>query len=153
ATGLPAAATGAPQYANCNARLIAFVQFTSPCVQGATTSSQIQQVNRFSLNGPGFVTNGLDYTLNYTHPLFDGRLGFNLTATENLVYKERGYLVNGIVFSTGGHRLGYSNTASNQADAMPRWRANASLGWSNDQHNINLRANYNSGFVNENTLT
>ena len=74
------------------------------------------------MNGPGFVTNGIDYTVDFAYPLFDGTFTAQLTATQNLVYKARGYDVNGIVFDTGGNRLGranYTRPATNPAGGAP----------------------------------
>jgi outer membrane receptor protein involved in Fe transport len=149
-TGIPntAAANSSGQFANCNANLIAFVSFTTPCVQGVTTAASLTSINRFQLNGPGFATNGIDYSIDFAYPLFDGTLSANLTATQNLVYKARGYAVNGTLFDAGGDRLGSANYTRTGNESR-EWRGNASVRWKNDVHNIGLRANYNSGVFNE----
>jgi outer membrane receptor protein involved in Fe transport len=152
ATGLPSLASGnnnALQFANCNARLVALIVFdTGTCTQGVTNSTNIVEAKRFQLNGPGFITNGIDYTVDFAYPMFDGTFTAQLTATENLVYKARGYNVNGVVFDTGGKRLGRANYTSTGNESR-RWRGNAQVRWANDTHNISLRANYNSGVYNE----
>jgi iron complex outermembrane recepter protein len=149
-TGIPnTAVTNSPgQFANCNAALIDFVAFTTPCVQGTTTAASLQDVFRFQVNGPGFVTNGVDYVVDFTYPMFDGTFSAQLTATQNLVYKARGYDVNGINFDAGGNRLGRANYTSTGNESR-RWRGNAVVRWANDMHNISLRANYSSGTYNE----
>ncbi len=147
-TGLPTAAINGVQFANCNARLAAFINFTSPCTQGVTTSNNLLLTEAYQLNGPGFITNGIDYSIDYIHPLFDGTLSLQMTATQNMVYKARGYDVNGILFESSGHRLGYANYTRTGNESR-RWRANAQVRWANDVHNISLRANYSTGVYNE----
>lgn len=148
--GIPNTASNnsAGQYANCGASLISFVTFTTPCVTGTTTAAQLDEVLRFQVNGPGFITNGIDYSVDFAYPMFDGTFSAQLTATQNLVYKSRGYAVNGILFDGGGNRLGRANYTSTGNESR-RWRANAQVRWSNDTHNVSLRANYSSGVYNE----
>ncbi len=149
ATGLPASAANSPtQFVNCNANLISFVILTGPCVQGVTNSTNLLETQRFTLNGPGYVTNGVDYTVDVAYPLFDGTFSAQVTATQTLVYKARGYDVNGIIFDAGGKRLGRANYTSTGNESR-RWRANGLIRWANDTHNVSLRANYNSGVYNE----
>ncbi len=136
------------QFANCNAPLISFVKLSTPCVQGVTTASSLSEVYRFQLNGPGFITNGIDYSIDFAYPVFDGTFTAQLSATQNLVYKARGYDVNGILFDSGGNRLGRANYTSTGNESR-RWRANAVVRWANDTHNVSLRANYSSGVYNE----
>ncbi len=148
--GIPNTATtnSSGQFADCGANLITFVAFSTPCVTGVTTAANLMEIQRYQVNGPGFITNGIDYSIDYAHPLFDGSIAFQLTATQNLVYKARGYDVNGIQFDAGGNRLGRANYTSTGNESR-RWRANAVLRWANAVHNINLRANYSSGVYNE----
>ncbi len=144
------------QYANCDAPLAAFVLFSTPCTtltaNGVTTryntSNNILEAQRVQQNGPGFITNGIDYSIDYVHPLFDGTFSAQVTATQNLVYKAHGYTVNGIVFDSGGQRLGRANYTSTGNESR-EWRANGQVRWANDVHNVSLRANYSSGVYNE----
>lgn len=149
-TGIPnTAVNNSPgQFANCNANLISFVTFNTPCQQGVTTGGDLNEVLRFQVNGPGFITNGIDYSIDFAYPMFDGTFTAQLTATNNLVYKARGYSVNSILFDPGGDRLGtanYTRTGNESRD----WRANAAVRWANETHNVSLRANYSSGVYNE----
>ncbi|HEV7691518.1 MAG TPA: TonB-dependent receptor plug domain-containing protein [Hyphomonadaceae bacterium] len=145
------------QYANCDASLVSFVTFTTACssivVGGQTVrynnSNNLFSLDRFQQNGPGFITNGLDYSIDVAYPLFDGTFTAQVTATQNLVYKAHGYSVNGIVFEAGGNRLGQANYTNTPANESRRWRANGQLRWANDTHNISVRANYSSGVYNE----
>lgn len=149
-SGIPNTATtnSSGQFANCNASLIAFVTLSTPCVQGVTNATALTEVLRYQVNGPGFVTNGVDYSIDFAYPMFDGTFTAQLTATQNLVYKARGYSVNGILFDGGGNRLGTANYTRTGNESR-RWRANAVVRWANDTHNVNLRANYSSGTFNE----
>ena len=149
-TGIPnsGAQNTQNQFANCNASLITFVTLNTTCVQGVTTASSLTEVFRFQQNGPGFVTNGVDYSIDFAYPVLDGTFTAQLTATQNLVYKARGYSVNGILFDGGGNRLGRANYTSTGNESR-RWRANAVVRWANDTHNVSVRANYSSGVYNE----
>jgi iron complex outermembrane recepter protein len=147
--GLPAVGTNSSaQYANCSASLVSFVRFTGACTPGVTTAQSLSEVLRFQVNGPGFITNGIDYAVDYSHPMFGGTFAVQLAATQNLVYKAKGYDVNGVSFDPGGNRLGYANYTRTGNESR-RWRANATVRWSDETHNINLRANYSSGVFNE----
>ena len=151
----PGAGTSAVQ-ANCSASLIQFVVFaTGTCVQGVTTAANILNggfIDLYSLNGQGFVTDGFDYSIDYSHPLFDGRFSAGLQATQNTAYKSKGYSVNGVVFQIDRDLLGGANTLTGVGSPSQEWRANATLRWANDQHSFNLRANYLSGVL-DNRLT
>jgi len=145
-----ATSNSAGQFADCQARLISFVAFATPCVTGVTTANDIAEVKRFQLNGPYFITNGIDYSIDYSHPLFDGTVAAQLTLTQNLHYKQGGYDVNGILFDLGGPRLGLTNLGTGGlAAASTEWKGNAVVRWANDTHNISLRANYDHGSLDE----
>jgi hypothetical protein len=138
--------------ADCSARLVSFIAFNGGCVQGTTNATNIAFIRAAELNGPGFTTEGLDYTLDLSHPLLDGDLGFSTTITQNTKYQAEPFYVNGVLFDLGGDRLGYRN-ADVTGSASQRLRGNASLRWSNDQHVIALRANYVDGYKpNPNTV-
>jgi iron complex outermembrane recepter protein len=139
-----ATANSAAQKADCAAALISFVTFSTPCVTGTTTAADLSQVLSFQQNGPSFVTNGVDYSIDYSHPLWGGRASVQLRATQNLVYKQGGYSANGIPFDPGGDRLGFFNIART-GNLSVEWKGDLSVRWANQEHNLNLRANYSSG--------
>lgn len=149
-TGVPntGAQNTSTQFANCSSPLISFVELNSPCVQGTTTAAALTGVNRYQLNGPGFITNGIDYSIDFSYPMFKGTFFTQLSATQNLVYKAQGYDVNGVQFDPGGNRLGRANYTSTGNESR-RWRANAVVRWADDVHNVSVRANYSSGVFNE----
>jgi iron complex outermembrane recepter protein len=136
------------QFADCNARLIFMLAFSTPCVTGTTTAASLLGVLQLTQNGPSRVLNGVDYSFDFSYPLFNGTFGANLTATQNLVYKTQGYDVLGIPFEEGQNRLGYVNQ-SLLVPLVPDWRANMTLRWANTEHSINLRTNYQSGVHDE----
>src|SRR5690606_5171044 len=90
-TGIPntGAQNTSNQFANCNSPLIGFVELSGPCVQGVTTAAARTGVNRFQLNGQGFITNGIDYSVDFSYPMYHGTFSAQLAATQNLVYKAR----------------------------------------------------------------
>lgn len=67
--------------------------------------------------------------------------------------KVKGYAVNGVQFTQDSDALGRDNLLTGSgASPSQRWRGNATLGWSDDVHNVNLRANDISGML-DNRLT
>lgn len=145
---------GSPAHqADCAARLISLIQFSSgPCVQGVTTAANVSRVDSVIRNGPSFTTAGIDYALSYVHPLFGGDIAFSTTITQNLKFEAGAFEVNGIVFDPGGDRLGFRNTSQTGFPSQ-ELRGNASIRWSNDEHSIGLRANYEDGFDLESNRT
>jgi outer membrane receptor protein involved in Fe transport len=134
--------------ANCSAPLVSFIEFSSPCVQGVTTAQDIAAVLRFRDNLAGFITNGFDYNIGYSHPLWGGDASIDLTATNNTVYKVKGYSVNGVPFQGDVDAIGGTNTLTGSgASPSQEWRGNLSLRWSNDVHSINFRTNYIGGML------
>ena len=144
-------AGGPTVQANCNARLRQFIVFANnnTCTQGVTTAANggsALLVDLVSLNASGFLTNGYDYSIDFSYPLLDGNFGINLTATQNTVYKFKGFDVNGVLFADDQNILGGTNTLNGLgASPSQKWRGNLSLRWANDQHSVNFRANYLSG--------
>jgi iron complex outermembrane recepter protein len=139
------------QYADCEARLISFVVFNTPCVTGVTTAANLVRAIRYNQNGPGQTTNGIDYSIDFSYPLFGGNFAAQLQATQNLVYKVQGYEVNGVEFTGATDCLGQGNFSSFTVGCQlsSELRGNATLRWANDTHNISLRANYTKGVFNE----
>ncbi|MDZ4371608.1 MAG: TonB-dependent receptor, partial [Phenylobacterium sp.] len=146
--GAPGA--GSPAHlADCSASLISFVEFNSGgCQPGVTTAANVSLVNMITRNGPSLTTNGLDYAIVYTQPLFGGDIALAANATQYTKFATGAFEVNGVVFDAGGDRLGFRNTTRTGSPSQ-KWRANASVRWSNGTHSIGLRANYFDGFEND----
>lgn len=152
-------APGQATLANCSASFINLFDFaTGPCQQGVTNASAITNVDQYTLNTGGFINNGLDYNIDYTHDLGPGEIFAGLSATQVLVYKVKGFEVPGVTNAQGGplvyqgdyNGLGYANL-TRAGSIMPEWRGNANLRYIVGDHNFGIRANYISGFVDEST--
>lgn len=133
--------------ADCGARLIQFVQFESgTCQQGVTTAADVLAIVAAQLNGPNFLTEGIDYSLDYRYPLFGGDIYLSTSITQNLTYEADAFTVNGVLFDTGGDRLGYANN-TRSGDASSKLRGNATIGFNKDNYRVNVRANYQDGYL------
>ena len=143
-------ANNAGQFADCQARLIQFVAFASGCTTGVTTAASVTNVDLFAVNGPYFVTNGIDYKIDYSHDLWGGVGSVGLEATQTLHYKQGAFDVNGVVFDGGGDRLGLTNLGNGGlASVSQKWKGNVTLRWANDMHSVTLRGNYGAGSLDE----
>jgi iron complex outermembrane recepter protein len=150
-TPIPAGTTTSTnQFADCSARLISFLVFANnTCTTGTTTAADVLGVLRFQQNGPGQITNGVEYSLDYSHPLFGGNFAVQLQATQNLVYKVTEFDSNGVQFSGANQCIGNANFSVTGCNLSSEWRANGTVRWANDQHNVSLRANFTQGVYNE----
>jgi outer membrane receptor protein involved in Fe transport len=132
--------------ADCSSRLSAFILWRSgSCVQGTTTGADIDYVLSSDQNGPSLHTQGIDYSIDYSHPLLGGYLSFGLDWTVYMKYEADGYSVNGIPFDLGGDRLGFFNGLQT-GSASQKQRVNSSLRWANDEHSFGVLAHYQSGY-------
>ena len=146
--------------ANCSARLINLAEFvTGSCVQDVTTGGALTGITQFTLNTGGFVTNGYDFNIDYTIDVGPGTLIAAASATQVATYKVKGFGIPGYSDANGAplmyagdfNGLGYANLGR-AGTIMPRWRGNASLTYSMDEHRVNLRANYTSGFWDDSVI-
>lgn len=139
--------------ADCNARLISFVTFAGDvaCTAGLT-AGDVTAIEVFRGNGPGFLTEGVDLSIDYSRPFLDGQIGFNIAVTENFTYESTDFNVNGILFEEGQDRLGSNNAGLTPAFPFNKTKGNATLRFANGQHRANLRVNYYSGFEDNNAL-
>lgn len=133
---------------DCSAPLLQFVSLTAPCVQGVTRLSDVGTFQTFQTNGPGTKTQGIELSANYFQPMFGGELTFGVNATRVTKYEVEGYSVNGVVFETGGDRLGFANT-TRSGDFSPTLRANANLGYQFGMHSFRVQGNYTHGVRDE----
>jgi iron complex outermembrane receptor protein len=133
---------------NCSAPLLQFVTLSSACVQGTTRLSDVGQFQTFQTNGPGTKTAGVELGLDYFQPLLGGDFSFGVNATRVTKYEVEGYSVNGVVFETGGDRLGFANT-SRSGDFSSTLRANSYLGYRIGAQSFRVQANYTHGVRDE----
>ncbi|HEX5006526.1 MAG TPA: TonB-dependent receptor [Hyphomonadaceae bacterium] len=114
---------------------------------GRTTAANILNMTRYNLNSGGFITNGFDFSVDYTHDLGPGEIYAAIQGTNVQHYKVKGYaLPDGTTYVQDFNGLGSANFNPGAGTIMPRWRANATLGYRLENHRFNLRANYISGF-------
>ncbi|HEV7693620.1 MAG TPA: TonB-dependent receptor [Hyphomonadaceae bacterium] len=131
--------------ANCSAPAAKFFGFNTPdgTCQAGVTGADMRQFFAYTSNGGGFITNGIDYAVNYTMPLFDGRFSADLRATQTLVYKDKGTRVAGVELETPASQIGL--TGGNGANRSADWRGTATLRYSNTEHTFTVRTVYESG--------
>lgn len=137
----------------CNAPLASLLSFTQTCNDTApignplrTTGANLMGATRYTLNTGGYTTNGVDFAVDYTRDLGPGTIHASIQGTNVLVYKVKGYdLPDGSPYQESFDGLAWANL-SRGGTIMPRWRANATLGYSLNDHRLSVRANYFSGF-------
>jgi outer membrane receptor protein involved in Fe transport len=142
---------------NCASTLTAFITWNTPsgmCELGVGPEA-VAGVQQVTLNAAGFVANGYDYLIDYSQSALSGTLSLQLRATQNAIYKNKLAVYDDganppIVIEEAQSLLGQVNSGlALGAAPTPDWRANATVRWRNDSHNINLRANYVSGVFDE----
>lgn len=149
--GVPVTAAEFDQsFANCAAPTIILWEFgTGACQQGSTRGADTIVFKSLTTNGAGYITNGLDYTLSYSMPLYDGNLSFDLRATQTMHYKDQGYTQFGVPIEGPRNLLGFNAGGGGRAR---EWRGNFTTRWANDEHTISLRVNYDSEIVDRDYL-
>jgi iron complex outermembrane receptor protein len=144
--------------ANCAAKFINLVNFVTGSCTAGVTAGQIESIEQYTLNTGGFITNGLDYNIDYSHDLGPGEILAALSATQTTIYKVKGFGIPGVVdeYQPSFDGLGWANL-TRAGTIMPEWRGNASLRYTFDNetlggtHSFGLRMNYISGFEDEST--
>jgi outer membrane receptor protein involved in Fe transport len=131
--------------ADCNAPAIIFWGFNTPdkSCQAGVTGADVEEFYAFTANGGGFITNGLDYAINYSIPAFNGRFSVDLRATQSLVYKDLGVVIGGVQLESPASQIGL--TGGGGANRSVEWRGTGVVRWSNDEHTITLRGTYQGG--------
>ncbi len=135
--------------ANCSHPLISRVTFNGgACVQGVTTARDFSSIRTDYGNGPGQHTAGYDIQVTYKLPVGPGDLTANLTATKVEVDENTATILDGFTVAPADDRLGFLNFAT-VGFASPELRANFSLNYHMERHNMRLGANYISGVDDE----
>jgi hypothetical protein len=57
-------------------------------------------------NGPGVITDGIDYQIDYSMPIFDGDFSIGATATQILSLEDTPAFLAGFQLNNGDQRLG-----------------------------------------------
>ncbi len=141
---------GTDAFTPCNHPLASRVRYqataTSPggSCSATTVALDLAGVTTEFGNGPGVLTNGIDYQINYSMPLFEGDLSVGGTATQVLKLQDTKTQLDGFTISNGDDRLGFLNF-SGAAVASPEWRVNAFTSYRfMDQHTLRFAANWQS---------
>ncbi|MEZ5939060.1 MAG: TonB-dependent receptor [Hyphomonadaceae bacterium] len=148
--GAPARATS---LINCSAALIDRITFingqgASGCMQGVTVGDDVTSIRSVRGNGPGAKTAGVDYDVTYDFSALGGDMTAMLTATNVLEYKIDAFQLNGTQLTPEIDGLGYANY-SREGDIVSKWRANASLNYSNGNHNLRYAVRYIQGVTDD----
>jgi outer membrane receptor protein involved in Fe transport len=141
AAGLPAAPGS---ITNCDATAMPLLNrgtFNQPCFVGMGSVGSFSSISTLVGNGPGQSTDGLDIQATYVMGAGPGDLTLGLVATDVFKLDTGPTSLDGVVVSTGDHRLGTLNFAT-VASAAPKWRANFSANYALDRHNFRLGVNY-----------
>lgn len=141
------ASPAASRAANCTSRYISLATFEGGVCNATTTAAQLLSLDQYTLNTGGYVTNGVDYAVDYRIPVGPGDLFTRLAATQVLVYKIKGYDIPGVLdnYLPSFDGLGSANLGRG-GTIMPDWRGNLTVGYNLDAHRFVLRANYIAGF-------
>lgn len=99
-------------------------------------------------NGPGVITNGLDYQIDYSMPFGPGDFTIGATATQVLELKDTVATLDGFVVDPGQERLGELNLLG-AARAAPEWSVNAFTSYRMDQHIFRVQADWRSAVVDD----
>lgn len=116
-----------------------------PRVERHPETGGVLTLLRYPTNTGERISRTVDATANYGRS-FDN-LGF-ITARLNTTYIDRFELIpeaslDGSLVNFVGRR----NEGISGAPTLPRWRANLRLGWSRNQHDVSLTANYTHDYV------
>ena len=99
-------------------------------------------------NGPGVLTDGLDYQIDYSMPIFDGDFSIGATATQILSLEDTAAFIDGFQLNNGEQRLGELNVAG-AARASAEWAVNAFSSYRYGDHLLRLQANWRSKVVDD----
>lgn len=135
-------------FTNCNHPLAGRVRYqataTSPGGNCAATTNLVTDLASVSTefgNGPGVLTNGIDYQLEYSLPIGPGDFSVGATATQVLGIEDTPALLDGFVVLAGDDRLGSLNFNA-AGVAAPEWRVNSFASYRMDKHVLRLGVNW-----------
>jgi iron complex outermembrane receptor protein len=118
-------------------------------------SGEITRVTVPFINAPTVKTDGVDVSTSYTFDMAgDSELMLGLDASYMLNYDIGGIpgVVGGQVTTVTIDAVGNRNE-SNIASPLPQWRANATLGWSNERHSARAIVRHIDDYTDDKTAT
>ncbi|MEM5516277.1 TonB-dependent receptor [Henriciella sp. AS95] len=145
-----------PYFADCSSPFIDRVTLNaSPttnnngtCVQGVTTSADLNTVQTDFGNGSDRSTAGFDIQANYNLPVGAADLSFGVTATRVTEQESSAVVLDGVEVAPAQDFLGNLNFSS-VGFASPEWRVNAFVNYNRDRHNARLTGRYVSELTDE----
>ncbi|MGD2132142.1 MAG: TonB-dependent receptor [Maricaulaceae bacterium] len=143
------AALGQNQLIDCSAPLIDRITFiggvgAAGCTQGTTIGDDITSILSVRGNGPGAITTGLDYDVNYTFGGLGGDIMLGLSATQITEYEVQAFELNGVQLSPTVDALGFANY-SRDGDLVSELRGNATVNYAVGDHNLRYVLRYIQG--------
>ena len=120
---------------------------TTPAATATLTTSLAGVTTVFG-NGPGVLTNGIDYQINYSMPIGPGDFSIGATATQVLELRDTAALLDGFTVEGASNRLGELNLLG-AARAAPEWSVNAFTTYRFDDHVFRLQADWRSKVVDD----
>ncbi len=144
-------------FTNCNHPLAGRVRYqataTSPGGNCASTTNLVTDLAGVQTefgNGPGVLTSGIDYQINYSMPIGPGEFSIGATGTQVLELEDTPALLDGFVVTAGDDRLGDLNFNAAPVSA-PEWRVNGFSSYRMDKHVLRLQASWTSAVYDERT--
>jgi iron complex outermembrane receptor protein len=114
----------------------------------ATLTTSLAGVSTVFGNGPGVITNGLDYQIDYSMPIATGDFTIGATATQVLELRDTVAMLDGFVVDPGQERLGELNLLG-AARAAPEWSVNAFTSYRIDKHLFRVQADWRSAVADD----
>ncbi|RYZ13712.1 MAG: TonB-dependent receptor [Alphaproteobacteria bacterium] len=118
---------------------------TSPggICSATTVPTDLGRVTTEYGNGPGIITNGFDYQIDYSMPVGPGDFMIGASATQLKAIEDTAVNIDGFQIFASRNRLGNLNQ-SGSAQAAPEWKVNAFATYSFDQHTFRFGADWAS---------
>lgn len=145
----------ADTFTPCNHPLAGRVRYqataTSPGGVCAATTNVVTDLAGVSTefgNGPGVLTSGIDYQIDYTLPIGPGDFTVGAVATQVLTLEDTPAELDGFIVINGDDRLGSLNF-NGAGVAAPEWRVNSFATYRMDGHTFRLGVNWVSAVVDD----
>lgn len=156
--------SSADSFTNCDHPLANRIRYqataTTPggqCSTAITTGNPAQATDLANVlagvqtvfgNGPGVITNGIDYQIDYSLPIGLADFTIGATATQILELQDTEARLDGFVVTAGEERLGELNLQG-AARASAEWSVNAFSSYRLDRHVVRAQANWRSAVVDD----
>jgi iron complex outermembrane recepter protein len=151
------ATPGSSGLINCSAALIGRLTFingqgAAGCTQGVTIGQDVTSIASVRGNGPGATTSGVDIDATYSFDALGGDLSVGFQGTNVLGYEVSAFELNGVTLSPKVDALGFANY-SRDGDLVSEWRSNATVNYSNGNHNVRYVYRFIQGVEDDRSAT